>query len=53
MDRLAALVEQIRSRDMKVYETLDIGVVVASINASQLLPTTAAITTIADKDMTW
>lgn len=51
-DRLAALfVEQISSMD--INETLDFSVVVASIDASERFLTTAAITTIADKDMAW
>lgn len=52
-DLLALLIEKIRSMGTIVHDTLAIGILVASIDVQELLPTTAAMKAIADKDMKW
>lgn len=53
VDRLAGLLEQLRSMNTPLPDSLAIGILVASIEVSELTPVTAAIKTLADKDLNW
>lgn len=51
IDRLAGLVEQLRGMFTVLYDSLAIGILVVSIEVSQLFPATAAINTLGDADL--
>lgn len=53
IDKMAGLIEQLRSMGSTFDEALAIGILVASITVPDLLPATAAIKTLTEKDATW
>lgn len=53
IDKLAGIIEQLRSMGSTFDDALAIGILVASITVSELMPATAAIKTLADKDIKW
>ena len=53
VDRMAALIEQLRSMKTTLDDSLAIGILVASIDVPSLLPITAAIKTLAESDINW
>ena len=53
IDKLAGIIEQLRSMGTNFDDSLAIGILVASIEVPELGPATAAIKTLADKDVKW
>lgn len=53
IDKMAAIVEELRNMDMKLDNTLTVGILVASIKAPELAPVVAAIITLAENDLKW
>lgn len=53
IDKMAALVELLRAMDTTLDETLVIGILVASIDVTQLQPVTAAIKTLSEDKLSW
>lgn len=53
IDRMAGLLEQLRSMNTVLDDALAIGILVASIEVSELSAVTAAIKTLAEKDLVW
>lgn len=53
IDRLAGLLEQLQGMGTKLDKTLQIGILVASIQVPELAPVTAAIKTLAEDDLKW
>lgn len=51
VDRMAGLLEQLRSMSTMLDDSLAIAIIFASIEMAELLPITAAITTLADRDL--
>ena len=53
IDKLAGIIEQLRSMGSTFDDALAIGILVASISVPELMPATAAIKTLADRDIKW
>ena len=53
IDLLAGIIEQLRAMGTTFDDALAIGILVASIDVTELMPATAAIKTLTDKDMKW
>ena len=53
IDRMAGLIETLRSMGSTFDDALAIGILVASIDVQELLPVVAAIKTLSDRDMKW
>lgn len=53
IDRMAALVEKLKSVGLDMGDTMDIGILVASIKVSKLAPVVAAINTVPPANMKW
>lgn len=53
IDRMRATTEQLANMGTIVQEPLAIGILVASIDVTALRPVTAAIKTLAERDLTW
>ena len=53
IDKMAGLIEQLRAMGSIFDDALAIGILVASIDVSELLPATAAIKTLSDKEVKW
>lgn len=53
VDRMAGLLEQLKSRGMTIDDSLAIGILVASIDVPELMPVTASIKTLAEADVKW
>lgn len=53
MDRMAGINEQPKAMGNNFHDSLSIGILVASIELSQLLPVTAAIKRLTEKDIKW
>lgn len=53
IDKLAGLVAQLKAMKTSINDTLAVGIIIASIKHPALAPVTAAIKTLADKDITW
>lgn len=53
VDRMAGLIEQLKSMGMTLDESLSIGILVASIEVQELMPVTASIKTLSESDVKW
>ena len=53
IDRMASILETLRSMKSGLDEALSIGILVASIEVSELLPVVAAIKTLSERDVKW
>lgn len=53
IDRMAALQEQLKSMEAIMDDAVQVGILIASIDVLELTPVTAAIKTLAEKDITW
>ena len=53
IDKMAGLVEQLRSMGTTMDDTLAIGILVSSIEVTELLAVTASIKTLAESDINW
>ena len=52
IDRMASILEQVKAMDVKIENAIQIGLLIASIDVLELRPVTAAIKTLAEKDIT-
>lgn len=53
IDRLAGLVEQLNNMGSQLPEDLTVGILVASIEVTALMPVTASIKTLSDENLKW